>query len=193
MEAGFQELHSVVDKNRAAFLKSKLTNPDPDEPFVKVYKLCQRNNTPGYRLCERSRNLTSDVTSLADKCRRYAATRTKFDTYLQINPQLCVNPMYLDSYLPEHHRNAATRFRLSSHNLLVERLRWSRVPRELRVCPCDNTTIQDEYHIFNDCSITEGLRNSISNTPFPLMLDAIFSEGLERRVCAYIYDISKCY
>ena len=36
---------------------------------------------------------------------------------------------------------------LSSHKLKVEIGRWSRIPRENRLCKC-NLGIQDEYHIF---------------------------------------------
>ena len=39
------------------------------------------------------------------------------------------------------------RFRLSAHHLRVETGRWTRTPRQFRVYPCDNVSIQDENHV----------------------------------------------
>ena len=147
--------------------------------------------TPGYRLCEQSRNYdNTDTTQM--KCRRLATTRTKLATYMDLNPQLNVHPMYTDHKLPEHQRIAATRFRLSSHNLLVEKLRWSRVPRHLRVCSCDNKSIQDEYHVVNTCSTTQRLRENL-DMGLPKSLHSIFGENYDKTICKYIYDISKLF
>ena len=50
-------------------------------------------------------------------------------------------------YIPDYLRITFTRFRLSSHRLRVEVGRWSRTPREERVCAC-GTGVQDEFHLF---------------------------------------------
>ena len=59
-------------------------------------------------------------------------------------------------------RRAVAQFRVSDHNLRVERDRWhakdSYVPREDRLCThCDAQQVQDEMHIFT-CSWHETLR-----------------------------------
>ena len=58
-------------------------------------------------------------------------------TYKDLNPTLCVSPIYsVISGVPEYARVAATRVRLSSHNLKIETGRWSRLPRENQTCTC---------------------------------------------------------
>jgi hypothetical protein len=191
IESGFHDLATLVHSRRAAFLNSKLSNPDHEEPFIQVYDLCRRRNTPGYRLCEFSRGYSATDT-VATKCRKHASHKTKFSTYLEFNPQLCVNSMYEDISIPEHHRIAVTRFRLSSHNFLVEKLRWLRVPHDQRVCPCDGESIQDEYHVFNTCAKTQGLREQLGITILQ-QLRNIFGVGHDRTICTYVYNISKLF
>ena len=44
-----------------------------------------------------------------------------------------------------------------SHNLKIETGRWSRLPRESRVCNCNNLVVQDECHVLLDCSLSQHL------------------------------------
>ena len=65
----------------------------------------------------------------------------------------CINP----DLLPSPFLNCAngadpiTRFRLGSHNLPIETGRWSRIPRENRLCSRCNV-MGDEYHFVFHCS-----------------------------------------
>ena len=57
---------------------------------------------------------------------------------------------------------AVARFRMGSHNLNVESLRWSkvRVPRSQRVCRCCSSGIvEDEMHIMMECTMYDDLRS----------------------------------
>ena len=49
-----------------------------------------------------------------------------------------------------------TRYRAGSHNLLIEKGRHSRTPRENRVCVCD-TGIQSLHHVIFSCPLTKRL------------------------------------
>jgi hypothetical protein len=193
MEAGLSDLPSLVEARRAAFLKSKLQDADNEEPFIRVYELCRRNNTPGYRICTRSMNNIQNNNVDSDRIREYARKRTKFATYMEFNPQLSVCPIYNDALLPEHHRIAATRFRLSSHELLIEKLRWSRVPRDRRICPCDSVSVQTEYHVISDCLLTQDLRRNLRNVTLPLSLHEMFIDNHYRTICEYIHSILKIF
>ena len=51
--------------------------------------------------------------------------------------------------IPEFVRIYITRLRLSSHTLKIETGRWSRIPRDSRLCDCQK--IQTESHIIEDC------------------------------------------
>ena len=84
------------------------------------------------------------------KIRDFASKeRYKYEIYLKINPDLkpsplinCMHPLTTD----------ITRFRLGSHNLPIEKGRWSRLKRHQRICTTCNT-LGDEKHVIYDCSL----------------------------------------
>ena len=85
-------------------------------------------------------------------------------TYVKLSPTLEVSPLYsLD--IPEYVRVSATRFRLSAHNLKIETGRWARLPRDERICSC-GTGVQDEYHVIEDCILSDGVRNKYNDIQF---------------------------
>ena len=95
-----------------------------------------------------------------------ATTSTKRLMYASINPEFNLIPVYTRSLVvPEYHRRAYTRLRLSSHRLRIETGRWSRTPREERMCPCSQG-VQTEEHALCDCPITQGIRSSNEEIDF---------------------------
>ena len=83
---------------------------------------------------------------------------TKAQTYKLLNPDLKVHPVYTSKdYINERARIAFTRLRLSSHSLKVETGRWSRIPREERLCRCGGE-VEDEEHILLRCPETNFAR-----------------------------------
>ena len=134
-----------------------------------------------------------DPNKLKVKCHNLSVNHTKFNTYLQMNPSLTFSENIYDNiHLPEHHRMAASRFRLSSHNLLIERLRWTRVPRHSRLCPCSQDKIQDEHHVFNDCEISQYLRVKTS-LKLPKTLSEMFESDDINVICSYVYELLNWY
>lgn len=66
---------------------------------------------------------------------------------------------YLTFIADSKFRTALTRFRLSSHNLHIERGRYENVPRHDRLCRCCNmNAIEDEYHFLLVCPLYIDLR-----------------------------------
>ena len=70
---------------------------------------------------------------------------------------------YLEPYLDNIHerkfQTALTRFRLSSHNLEIERGRYQNIPREERFCKfCTSNVIENEYHFLLVCPLYRSLR-----------------------------------
>ena len=52
-----------------------------------------------------------------------------------------------------------TRFRTVSHSLAVEKLSWSNVPREQRICgQCNLGVVEDEQHHVFECSLYDIVR-----------------------------------
>ena len=80
---------------------------------------------------------------------------TRHTTYLEMNPNLSVSCIY-SANVPEHLRTAYTRMRLASHRLRIETGRWSRLPRENRLCQCGE--VQTEQHVMIDCPLVKHLR-----------------------------------
>ena len=54
---------------------------------------------------------------------------------------------------------ALSQFRLSSHDLEIERGRYADVDRDARICHfCNNNQIENEYHFLLICPLYRGLR-----------------------------------
>ena len=76
-------------------------------------------------------------------------------TYVEMNPGLSLHPVYVgESLLQDDLRIVFTRFRVSSHRLRIETGRWSRTPREERLCQCGNG-VQSERHVLVDCQLVK--------------------------------------
>ena len=98
---------------------------------------------------------------------------SKRQQYLKWNPNLTINPFLIDSLqdkIQEYDRTAVNRLRLISHNLKVERGRWTRIPPEERLCKCGED-IQDEPHVLISCPLSAHLRTNYN-------IDAIDINGL---------------
>ena len=66
---------------------------------------------------------------------------------------------YLDFITNEKYRFALTRFRLSSHELEIERGRYENKPMIERICKCCNMhMVENEYHFALVCPLYTGLR-----------------------------------
>ena len=157
-ECGMIELKELVRKCQQRFINSKLI--DPEEPLSKIYRLCQQNNTNAFRCLQRAKEFVFDAEARRKQAMN-SSGKTRTVTYRNINPQFSVHSMYnsTNRYYPDYRRVEVTRFRVGSHRLKVETGRWSRTPRELRVCSCGTgVAVQDEGHVVFDCDYTEDLR-----------------------------------
>ena len=138
--------------------------PNADAPFHQLYAVCAAANTPATRfirsaLEHRPGQPLEEVATAV----RGNVHATKFMTYVNtLNPGLSVSPIYnTDTYIPDYQRVAFTRMRVMSHRLKVETGRWSRIPADQRVCPCDGTSVQDEEHVLVACPRTQHLRQRL--------------------------------
>ena len=101
--------------------------------------------------------VTNSLTRL--KQRICESQKTRYKTYMDINPRLISCPLYSakDNLVPEYARMCVTRLRLSSHHLRIETGRWSRTQREDRTCTCGQ--VQTEEHVLLNCEPTAQLRS----------------------------------
>ena len=160
IEAGFPTLTAYA-KNTQKRTIEKLIQERADvegDPFYHAWRLAHDARTPMARYVESLETFTTDqeMERLKEKVR--SSPRTKYQTYYSLmNPNLTKNDMYTDVRLNEHERIVATKLRLSSHNLAIEKGRWSRKPREERLCP-ECGVVQDEVHALTECRINAQAR-----------------------------------
>ena len=67
---------------------------------------------------------------------------------------------YLDFIQDNKFRTALTKFRLSSHDLAIERGRYESIPRNERICKyCNQNMTENEYHFLLVCPLYRDLRH----------------------------------
>ena len=132
-----------------------------DDPFHYAWTIARDARTPCARYILSLETFSPEAEESRLKERIRASERTKFVTYRDLmNPALEVHPMYRSTDSQERERLTLTKFRLSSHNLAIERGRWTRKPREERLCPTCNV-VQDELHAVTECRINASARRDI--------------------------------
>ena len=133
--------------------------------------------------------LISEQEALKIKVRNYLGS-TRREAYLGMNPELESPSIYRKTanFVPDHYRTAFTRFRLGSHRLKVETGRWSRIPRERRLCLCGQ--VQDEMHTLLDCPLLNDLRREFSHLNFNSLED-LMTYTDDNYLCKYLFQVNK--
>ena len=115
-----------------------------------------------------------DISDSTERGRQLATLRTKIESEfkmqweikrvnilnndeskLHLSAQLCTNferTAYIVKLENQNIGNAVCRFRLSSHNLPIETLRFLNTPRSMRICPLCCNDIGDELHYMLNCT-----------------------------------------
>ena len=189
VEVGFQNL--VQQKQKEFFMKLLQERKGMnDDPFLAAFKLAKDNGTALYfyidKLMENKNNLIQE--SLSELKRKITTSdRSKIITYRHLNPTLEKCNLY-NLEIPEFVRMNITRLRLSSHNLKIETGRWSRIPRDSRLCECQK--IQTESHIIEDCILTRHIRENYNFVEIaaPSVLKCETTNEAE-----FIYEVLKVY
>ena len=163
IEAGYPSLEAVIRSRQKKFLETKINERAaiPGDPLMYALSLTHEENPSTSRyitelLSHQGNLLQTDINQRKTRIR--TSERSKIITYRCINPTLETHSIYkvnlkLDDYL----RTDFTRFRLSSHRLLIETGRWLRLPREARICQCGEN-VQTEEHALTECTIVEPIR-----------------------------------
>ena len=163
VEVGLPLVQAMVKQKQEFFQKMLRERKQMlDDPFMFAWNFAKDNNTSAYkylkRLHESSENyIVNSVQELKQQIE--VSNKSKMVTYKDLNPTL-EKPCLYTQDVPEHVRIKITRLRLSSHNLKIETGRWSRLPKEERLCSCG--VIQTERHIIENCTLTERIRDKYS-------------------------------
>jgi hypothetical protein len=164
LESGYPSLRALLKSRQKAFFEKMLKERENmmDDPFMHVLRLSTAKNPKmSSYISSLKLNTNHDFIEADRSCRIErvrSSSRTKSVTYSTINPTFEVHPVYqkgedVDDFL----RIAFTRLRTSSHRLKIETGRWSRIPREMRVCQCGEG-VQTEEHVLVECNLTKGIR-----------------------------------
>ena len=71
--------------------------------------------------------------------------------YKHLVDNFCLQ-FYLRKNVPNHYCRLISKFRMSAHNLYVEKGRYNNIDRQNRICVCcDLQVIEDEYHFILKC------------------------------------------
>ena len=164
LELGIVSLRTQVMIKQYRFWKSVLEMCEGN-PIRYVIDEARRQKIKEVRHYDKMVNEYADVdeivTKFYDKIRddirkKAGSGRSKYVTYLQINPHLNTPTCYSDTH-KFHHMSMFAKLRTSSHNLLVEMGRRTGTPRERRICICGNN-VEDEKHFLVDCNIYDDIR-----------------------------------
>lgn len=165
VELGVPSIQAKVKDVQSKFVQKMLRSRQDrhhDDPFMFVWTLCEQAQTSGYKyfrnVMETECHITEDILKRQLDIRR--SDRTKSITYVYMNPELSVCPMYAGTDVAEYQRLVYTRFRVSSHRLAIETGRWSRIPRESRLCSCG--AVQTEEHVVCFCPLTAHVRQKFN-------------------------------
>ena len=194
-ETGLPPLQALVRHKQQKFITSMInkTASIQDDPFRFALELTHTGNATMSRYINTSLSVNNHIAEARDKLHERIRTSicTKFITYRDINPTMTVHDIYDINnrcIVPEHYRVAFTRLRLSSHNLRIETGRWSRLPRERRLCPCG--AVQDEKHVLELCTLTEHLRTQY---PQQVAYPHILRNANNQRDFKYLFDVINVY
>jgi len=190
IETGMPALGSLIKQKQHNFLCKLVTTRESEDqdPFMFALTLAKTHHLKLSRYIEAviSTNNYIDMSRQTLLDRLSLSDRSKFITYRNVNPLCTVHDVYFSkspSFIPEFYRIEFSRLRLSSHNLRIETGRWSRIPRDHRLCPCG--AVQDEQHVLTQCILTQSLRDNLTR---PLVYPDLFYVN-DSYVFKYIYDV----
>ena len=172
-----------------------MKNRDMEEPFQIVFEMCKNMNSPGFRFIQKVISKDENEISLMSIIQNVTIkTGSKFETYKEVvNPNSETHEIYKNTvYIPDYLRKQVTRLRLASHNLKVETGRWSRTPKENRVCPCDNESIQDEKHVLLHCPLSRSFRQEYGTLQFNSVYSLMNCSDIVN-MCKYTYKVLQIY
>ena len=158
IEAGFLPIRCLILSRQLNFFRRFKSSLQPYGTRESLFSHLMANSTKfldHYKQLDNKYQTSEQLTiehrnELKSKIRTLGSSDThyKYWIYLKLNPELTPSP-FLNRI--DYVGKSITKFRLGSHKLIIETGRWSRIPRENRLC-CTCGVVGDEEHIIYDCS-----------------------------------------
>ena len=163
IESGYPSLEALVQSRQKIFLQKKICErvDMEDDPLIFALHLTRSDNPVMTKYIDTLLNEQGDIIEMditRRKERIKSSERSKMVSYRNINPTFEIHSIYKPGLIVEDYlRTAFTRFRVSSHRLRIEVGRWSRIPREARLCQC-GVEVQTEEHVLTRCNLVDPIR-----------------------------------
>ena len=162
IEAGFKPLSRIVKSHQKKFFTKMVKSRSDifDDPFMHSLKVTQELHKSMWKYIDSTMKggyfVSEEVARFKGSIINSDTAAMKFQTYRALNPNLDPHSLYTNNapVTPDYLRLTFARYRLSSHRLRIKMGRWSRTPRDERICAC-GAGIQDEFHIFQCSTITD--------------------------------------
>ena len=163
-----------------------------ENPIIQVIELARHYNLKEVRhydsLMEMYSSAEEIVSNFFDKIRtsiRQKAEngRSKYATYLEINPSL-ETPTIYDKLYNRNQVSMVAKLRLSSHNLNVEMGRRTGLSRDERLCHCGDE-VETEKHFLLECGLYHEIRDRY-NIANELSISKVLND------INYIHYIKEC-
>ena len=166
IELGVPSIRTIIKMKQWEFWK-KITENNDDTPLKQVIATADRHGLKEVKhyvnLINAFRNKQEIKEQFFQKTResirkKAEEGRSKYVTYLQINPHL-ETPTFYKDILNYRQVSMIAKLRVSMHNLQVEMGRRSQIARHLRLCQCEES-VEDEIHFLTKCSLYNEIRYS---------------------------------
>ena len=201
IETGYASLKAIVKSRQRKFF-AKMHNKRInllDDPFGFTLKLVLNNRykTSSYLYNLINNNSVDDCLDDIQVMKEniVSSESSRRCTYHNtMNPNLLVHDIYTIRHnICEIHRIALTRFRLSSHSLVIKTGRWNRrgrgrLPIEERLCSCG--MIQTEEHVVSQCPRSQHIREEYNFTCISDLMSRRFGNEILFKI---IFRISNLY
>ena len=185
---------ALLKSKQLKYIRKIQSRPDFNTSYLqKIIRKAIEAQCPMGKYIQQLRAIHLDPVVSERECLRSRVNEnlvsSRRSTYKQLNPDLESPAIYTSSthFIIEHHRIAYTQFRLSSHRLKIETGRWSRVPRERRLCSCGS--VQDELHVLVHCPMLTDIRRNFSDLSFNSLGELMMHDDLDN-LCKYIFLIT---
>ena len=156
IESGFLPIRSLIEARQLKFFERYKKGTIGDTPRVRLFNRLLNEPT---KFINHYVELSDKYGSVDDVYKHHneqvksnirdlaAKDKYKYQMYLEVNPELKTSP-FINNFHPVC--SNIIRFRLGSHRLPIETLRWARIPRENRLCN-ECGVLGDERHIIYNC------------------------------------------
>lgn len=168
IETGMPSISCYVKMRQLNFW-NKIQDYEIDDPLRKIIQIAKHENINFIKYYENLKRTFHTKEEIKDDFFRNLKSaiyekmlngRSKYVTYLKINPDL-VKPTIYDNIYNNGKRTMIAKLRTITHDLMIEMGRRTNTPPENRICLCENN-IETEEHFLCFCPLYHNIRQNFN-------------------------------